>query len=117
MKKIFLALVLILGTITSQAQSDKTVAKFKVNGNCEMCKVRIEKAANSVDGVFKANWNIGSKIIKVVYDSTTTNLTAIHESISNMGYKTETLAAKQEGYNALPSCCKVKGALEAPKKE
>jgi len=31
--------------------------KFKVAGNCGMCKARIEKAAKSVDGVSGADWD------------------------------------------------------------
>lgn len=117
MKNFILVLVLMLGVNQIQAQKSKTVSEFQVEGNCEMCKVRIEKAAKSVKGVSKANWNIKSKTIKVTYDSSITNIDDIHQAISNMGYKTDKLAATKKGYEALPLCCKVSGACKAPKQD
>ncbi|HJZ40079.1 MAG TPA: hypothetical protein VJ203_06915 [Bacteroidales bacterium] len=40
----------------AQMATSKTET-FQVSGNCEMCKVRIEKAAK-VDGVNKAEWSL-----------------------------------------------------------
>jgi len=117
MKNIIIALVLILGINNLQAQNTKTVSEFKVEGNCEMCEVRIEKAAKAVKGVSKANWDLKTKIIKVTFDSSKTSLDAIHQAISNMGYKTDKVAATKQGYDALPFCCKVTGACTAPKTE
>lgn len=113
MKNLIIALLIFTGIQQTQAQ--KTTATFKVEGNCEMCEVRIEKAAKSVKGVSKADWDLKSKVIAVTFDSTKTDLSQIHQSISDMGYKTDQLAATKKGYNALPFCCKVDGACE-PKK-
>jgi len=74
-KILSLAVLFILGTASIFAQS-KT-AKFKVNGNCGMCEKTIEKAANSVDGVSKADWNKETKQMQVVFDSTKTNIHTI----------------------------------------
>ena len=35
-----------------------TDLSFGVRGNCGMCKSTIEKAANRVDGVASANWDV-----------------------------------------------------------
>ena len=40
---------------------------FKVSGNCEMCKARIEKAAK-IDGVIKAEWSDETKLLTLVYE-------------------------------------------------
>ena len=45
----------IQGSTTEQATISMTI--FGVRGNCNMCKKTIKKAANSVKGVSKANWN------------------------------------------------------------
>ena len=37
---------------------------FGVRGNCGMCKSTIEEAANSVEGVAKADWDVDQKKIK-----------------------------------------------------
>ena len=63
MKNLFLSLLILLGTLNSKAQTTVETTTFKVDGNCEMCKQRIEKAAKSINGVSFAKWNIESKII------------------------------------------------------
>ena len=52
--KIFFAALMLLLTISvfADAKAPLTKASFKVTGNCESCKIRIEKAAK-VEGVKK----------------------------------------------------------------
>ena len=54
--------------------------KFKVYGNCGMCETTIEKAANAVDGVKKANWDKKTKMMEVTFDPEKTNLEAIEKA-------------------------------------
>jgi copper chaperone CopZ len=93
--------------ITIFAQSNKT-EKFKVNGNCESCKARIEKAAKSLDGVAKAEWNIKSKIMEVNFSPSKTSLDKIELAIANVGHDTQLHKATDKSYNALPECCQYK---------
>jgi len=79
--------------------------KFKVAGNCSMCETRIEKAANSVDGVSNADWNKETKMIEVTYDVSATNLQKISEAIAKAGHDTERVKASDETYENLPACC------------
>ena len=51
----------IQGSTTEQATISMTI--FGVRGSCNMCKKTIKKAANSVKGVSKANWNKDKKIM------------------------------------------------------
>ena len=44
-------LALPMGVMAQEKQKKNTKISFEVNGNCEMCKKRIEKAAFSVKGV------------------------------------------------------------------
>ena len=103
-KAIYLTLVIALmsiGTTFGQAKSEK----FKVYGNCGMCETRIEKAANSIDGVTAADWNKETKIIEVSLDTTKTDVHKVHMAIAKAGHDTEMHKAKDETYNALPGCC------------
>ena len=52
-KSILFSTVIILLGINSIICQEKNFNKnsFKVSGNCEMCKSKIEKAANSIEGV------------------------------------------------------------------
>jgi Cu(I)/Ag(I) efflux system membrane fusion protein len=80
-------------------------SSFPVSGLCEMCKDRIEKAALSVGGVHNAVWDITSKLIKVEYESSKTDLKSIHKAIATAGHDTELFKADDVVYNALPECC------------
>lgn len=97
--------VMLFISFTALAGTTKT-EKFKVFGNCGMCEKTIEKAAKSVDGVKKANWDQKTKMIEVTYDEEKTNLDAIHQAIADSGYDTKKVKAKDEVYNELHSCCK-----------
>jgi len=87
-------------------QRDLEQAKFKVSGNCEMCKDRIETAAKSLEGVSSANWDVDTKIIQVSFNRDMTSLDKIHKAIASAGHDTEKESAPQEVYNNLPACCK-----------
>ena len=103
-KVLSLVAMFVLGTFTVFA-GEKT-EKFKVKGNCGMCEKRIEKAAMSVDGVSKADWNKETKVIEVVFDDGKTDVHKVHMAIAAAGHDTEMHKAKDEVYNKLPGCCK-----------
>lgn len=79
--------------------------QFKVSGNCEMCKDRIEKAAKSVSGVAMAEWDSEKQLIHVHFDEAKTNTDAIQKAIARAGHDTEKFKSPDEVYKALPECC------------
>lgn len=81
-------------------------AMLTVEGNCEMCKERIEKAALSVNGVSSATWNATDKMLHLNFASGKTNLSAISKAIAKVGHDTEKDKADKKVYDALPGCCK-----------
>ena len=102
-KVLSLVALFILGAVTVFA-GNKT-EKFKVYGNCGMCESRIEKAAKSVEGVSKADWNKETKMIEVVFDDSKTDVHKVHMAIAKVGHDTEMHKATDEAYNNLPGCC------------
>ena len=80
--------------------------KFKVYGNCGMCKTRIEKAAKSVEGVSAADWDKETKMVEVTFDESETNVHKVHMAIAEAGHATEMHKADDEAYENLPACCK-----------
>jgi len=82
-----------------------TETSFGVKGNCKMCKSNIETAALSLDGVLKADWDVKTKQVSLVYDDQMVDLSSIHQSISNSGYGTDLNDLNQEAYDNLPLCC------------
>lgn len=85
-------------------QTDSTT--FKVYGKCGMCKKRIEKAANELDGLSDANWDVDSKEFTAQYDAAKVSEKEIQEKIASVGHDTEKVKATDEAYNSLPGCCK-----------
>jgi len=84
----------------------KTNLTFGVRGNCGMCKNTIEKAANSVEGVSSAIWDVDQKKIDISFDNGKADALAIHKAIAASGYDTEQLTGNEEAYDGLPGCCK-----------
>ena len=82
-----------------------TETSFRVKGNCKMCKKTIETSALSLDGVHKANWDVKTKQIDLVYDEQLVELMTIHNTIAASGYSTELVDLNQEAYDNLPLCC------------
>lgn len=91
-------------SMTGFAQKNAEKATFKVNGNCEMCKQKIEKAA-LVNGVSAAVWNIDSKIMRIKFSPDVISLDSIQKLIAQIGYDTEKYRADDLTYSQLHKCC------------
>lgn len=87
------------------AQNNEKSITFGVRGNCAMCKKTIENAANSIDGVAYATWDVDKKKIDVTFDTTKTNQMAIHNAIAASGYDTNKVNSDSNSYENLPGCC------------
>lgn len=77
---------------------------FKVWGNCDLCKDRIEKAAK-VDGVMKADWNKDTKILTLMYHPSMVSSDVVQKKIAAAGHDTEKYKADNKVYAKLPGCC------------
>ncbi|NOT37813.1 MAG: heavy-metal-associated domain-containing protein [Saprospiraceae bacterium] len=80
-------------------------ASIEVNGNCKMCKSKIEKAA-LIDGVKSASWNQKTKILELEYDEKKVTVNQIQLRIAAVGYDTQLYRANDATYNNLHKCCK-----------
>ncbi len=78
---------------------------IKVSGKCESCKARIEKAAK-VDGVTKADWNVKTKLLTLVYNPAKVKSDDIQKKIAAAGHDTPKYKATAKAYASLPGCCK-----------
>ena len=74
-------------TTTKEALKEMAMTdlSFGVRGNCSMCKNTIERAANGIDGVASANWDVDKKKIDVSFYDTKTDAMAIHKAIAASG--------------------------------
>lgn len=108
MKKLFLATVFILGAFTINAQeklNKNAKYEIEVNGNCEMCQGRIQKAAFSVPGVKSASWSVETHKLYLILNEEKTNILDVKKAVAKAGYDTEEVKATKENYDKLPGCC------------
>jgi cation transport ATPase len=108
MKNLFLGMMLLVVTLSSQAQTKKNKnAKYtiEVNGNCEQCQSRIQKAAFSVNGVKTASWSIETHHLDLILNEEKTSITAVEKAIAKVGHDTERVKATKEDYENLHHCC------------
>jgi Protein of unknown function (DUF3347) len=107
MKTILLMAAVVLLSSTagkSQIKNVKTET-VKVYGNCSICKIAIEKAANKKN-LSKADWNKDTKMAAITYDSKKTNIDAVLKNIALYGYDNDKYLAPDEAYAKLQVCCK-----------
>ncbi len=107
MKNIVLIVMLMIG-LTSFAQEKKNKnAKYnvEVNGNCEMCKKRIEKAAFSVSGVKSATWHIDDHMLHLIVNEEKCDVINVEKAIAKVGHDTKNVKATNEDYDKLHGCC------------
>jgi hypothetical protein len=108
MKQFIVILTIIFGAFSLSAQEkDIKTESIKVEGNCNMCKKRIEQAA-FVKGVKRAEWDKETHILSVVYRPSKTTMATVAQSIAKAGHSSERLEAKEKDYKGLPACCQYK---------
>ncbi|MBP6182350.1 cation transporter [Flavobacterium sp.] len=109
MKNIILILMVSFLGFVAQAQEKKNKnAKYvtEVNGNCEQCQKRIQKAAFSVLGVKSANWNIETHQLSLILNEEKCSLFDVKKAITRVGHDTDEIKTTKEDYDNLHSCCK-----------
>lgn len=107
MKRIVTVLIIIFSSFSAFAQSDVKTDSFKVEGNCGMCKKRIEDAAY-IRGVKRAEWNPETLQLTVTYKDSRTSMKNIAENVARAGHSSEKATASEKDYSRLPECCQYK---------
>jgi mercuric ion binding protein len=108
MRNIILVLMLAFVGFSVQAQQKKNRnAKYttEVNGNCEQCQKRIQKAAYSVPGVKSATWSIETHSLDLIINEEKTSLHHVKVAVAKAGHDTDGLKATKEDYENLHECC------------
>lgn len=90
-------------TMKDNAKGPKTET-FKVNGECGMCKTRIEKGLK-MDGIAKAEWDQKSKMTTVTYDPSKITVDEMKKKVASLGHDTDKYKSSDDVYSKLPDCC------------
>jgi hypothetical protein len=83
----------------------KSVISFQVEGTCDMCKDRIEKALDK-KGIYKAIYETKSKLLTVTFDPRKLEEIQIHNMVAMVGHDTPLVSASEVVYQNLPDCCR-----------
>ena len=109
MKNILITILLFLIAFSTQAQEKKNKnARFiiEVNGNCDMCKKRIEMAAFETKGVKSAVWDIETHQLNLILNEEKCSLIAVEQNIAKQGHDTNNVKATDTDYDNLHGCCR-----------
>lgn len=108
MKNLILIIIAFVG-ISTKAQEITNLKNakynFEVNGNCDMCKKRIQKAALSVAGVKSAVWNIETHQLDLIINEEKSSVLNVQKAIANVGHDNDGALTTDELYNKLHNCC------------
>lgn len=102
---VFIAFLGIHVNAQEQPNKNKKV-EVEVNGNCDMCKKRIEKAAYSVKGVKSAIWYADHQDLHLIIDETKCTVLDVEKAIAKVGHDTKDIKATDEQYAKIHGCCK-----------
>jgi mercuric ion binding protein len=107
-KYIVAVLLMTVFAFSAQGQEKKNKnAKYttEVNGNCEQCQKRIQKAAYSVPGVKSASWNVETHQLSLIINEEKCSLMDVKKAIAKVGHDTDSVKSTKEDYDNLHHCC------------
>lgn len=90
--------------LQAAAQNSTVTDTLTVEGVCNMCKDRIQKAA-LIKGVKWAEWDKSTQELVVIYRTKRTDLDRIATAIAQAGHDNSKVKAPKDAYADLPNCC------------
>ena len=115
------AMVVVMFGVASTLQAQENInmkiassitETFKVWGNCNMCKTRIEKAVKD-GGASNASWDQKTKMLTVTFDPAKASVDSFGKKLAVVGHDTEKYKTDKKTYDALPDCCKYERTAQA----
>lgn len=108
MKRFIVFLLVIFSSSLAFAQSKDIVTEhYKVSGNCDKCKKRIENAAY-IKGVKRAEWDKNTGDLALTYRPSQTSAQSVLQHIAKAGHESAMAKADETAYKNLPHCCAYK---------
>ena len=102
-----IVLTFTFGNIQAQETKNSSAKhSIEVNGNCDQCKKRIEKAAFSVSGVKSATWDVETHQLQVILNEKKASIEDVSKAIAKAGHDTKTVKDNKADYENLHHCCK-----------
>lgn len=99
-----IALLTLVFVHPAKAQKNQT-AEIKTSMVCGMCEKTIQEALYDLKGVKYVDFERKEQLAIVTYSTKKTDLDAIKQSISAVGYDADDVKADPEAQENLPMCC------------
>ena len=95
-------------SVNAQEAKKNKNAKYaiEVNGNCEQCQKRIQKAALGVSGVKSAVWSIETHQLNLILNEEKIGVLDVKKAVAKVGHDSDTVKATDKDYDNLHGCCK-----------
>lgn len=103
-KNLILLIALVAVSHFGYSQSKTTEDTLRVEGNCQMCKERIELALD-MKGVKFAQWSPETKNLIVAYRNDKVTEEEIRKAVAKAGHDNGDYKADDKVYKDLPFCC------------
>lgn len=110
--KHFIILLVVLSSFSVQAQNKNSKVEIQVDGVCNSCKSRIEKASMQIKGVKMAKWDVRTHMLFIILDQRKNLPSAVQEAIAKSGHDNKlpdqntAVIAPDKAYESIPKCCK-----------
>lgn len=105
MKTLISILALLILPMIAGAQNNIKTTTFKVSGNCDECKSRIENAAD-IKGVKLCVWDKNTHMVQLTYNADKVTPEQVKKAIAAAGHDVEGETSPEAAYKKLPDCCK-----------
>lgn len=106
MKNLFLLCIALVSlTVSGQTLNKNAKHVFAVDGVCDQCKKRIEKAAYKVPGVKMADWDMETHQLTILLNETKSSLDDVQLAVAKIGHDNQGKRATDADYQALHHCC------------
>lgn len=102
--KYLLLVGLISCSYLSVSASDS--AQIITSAQCSMCKNKVEKRLRKIKGIESVELNMDSKILHIIFDEKSIDLSKIEKLINQIGYDANDKPAIPSAYKRLPACCR-----------
>lgn len=105
MKYLIVIITILFSSFFASAQGkDIATDTIIVQGNCGMCKKRIEDAAYT-KGVKRADWDSETKQLVLIYRPSKISKEEVLKLVAKAGHSSDIVKAEEADYKELPDCC------------
>lgn len=95
-----------MGSAQTSVSTGLQAQSIPVSGKCGMCKSRIERAVNRLEGVKNAVYDLDSQTLQFQLEGSQTTVEQVRAAVVAAGHDSGDIKVSDAVYQKLPPCCK-----------